>query len=145
MGDSTILTFGYQGQNVKYLGELANLYAATVIDVRYKPWSSQPGWKREDLQAALPFKYVWVQEFGNINYEGPEGKWMIRDAEGGCKIVLPILKRNSVILLCRETYHMNCHRSIVADLLAERSGLHILNLLPEAIQKKIDGGQLTLF
>lgn len=146
MSEWGIYTFGYQGQRPAYLKSLAERLDATVIDVRYQPRSQQPGWGRLELAKLLEMRYLWVQEFGNVNYRTGE-QWSIRAPESGAAIVVPILQKRSVILLCQCTAHDECHRSLVALMLTGywEFRVPVFPLLPESLQSHIDAGQMTLF
>jgi uncharacterized protein (DUF488 family) len=143
MAATTIYTAGYARlRDPDRLKALAETHNAIVIDVRLRPYTSFTGWSRQELSALLGQQYRWVEAFGNVNHRG--GPIMLHDREGGLRQIAPLLATRSVILLCGCADHRTCHRRIVAEALARRTGRPIVHLLPVE-EEAATPHQLALF
>ena len=124
-----IYTAGYQEiKSPALLRQMARERGAVVVDIRFKPLSSQPEWNRSSSERYFPpLTYYSLPNFGNVNYKsgGP-----IRLAAPGTGLteLKPILARNPVILLCCCYEVESCHRRVVADELAKRLDVEIEHL-----------------
>ncbi len=120
---------------------------ATLIDVRDRPISRRPGFSKRQLAAAIEeagMRYVHLQALGTP----PEGReanrrrdwerfWRIVDdrlataeAELALQEAARIAAAAPACLLCYEADWHICHRSRVADILAERHGFALHHLPP---------------
>ncbi len=64
-----IYTAGYSGHTPQQLKTVADSLGAFVVDIRYAPYSRQPGWSKAELETLLGDSYRWVSEWGNVNYK----------------------------------------------------------------------------
>jgi uncharacterized protein (DUF488 family) len=120
-------TFGYQGKSVEALKRQLQTHGALLIDIRCSPFSKSRSWGHNELRAALGDDYLWLPDLGNLNYKG--GPIRIANMEKGCKTVLDLLQRRSVVLMCVCPKIENCHRNRVAgELEAIEQGLIIEEL-----------------
>jgi hypothetical protein len=117
----TIYTFGYGGSTTADLFALAEKLDAMVIDTRLSPASRDPQWAKKNVMGALGERYRHVDEFGNLNYK-LGGEVRLKDASAGIAKVLPVLERQSVILLCVCWSWSQCHRTHAANALARAVG-----------------------
>lgn len=122
-----IFTFGYSGASLFDLTCLSERFDATVIDTRYSRRTRNVQFSVKRLAAGLKDHYVHFREFGNLNYKNG-GPIKLADPDLGIAKATPILRSRSVILLCVCRSPERCHRSLVARLLAEASGLPIKHL-----------------
>jgi uncharacterized protein (DUF488 family) len=137
MEKSTIYTFGYEKRQPEELMAEVERLTAIVVDVRIKPFSRRSSWGKTHLEILLGDRYRWERGFGNVNYKG--GPIELADPEGGLAKVAPLIQEGrNIILLCYEADPKTCHRSQVAELIAERFGCRIEHLIRE-------DPQLTLF
>lgn len=135
MTEPAIYTFGYQGRAVSELQEEVTRLHAIVIDIRLRPRTWADGWAGPDLTRALGAAYRHIGELGNLNYHDHDLPIRIADAEAGLIMPSVLLRTGrSVILLCGCARPETCHRSVVADLLHERTGAIVEHLLPERFQ-----------
>ena len=143
-----LLTIGYEGRTADELpGSVAASGVTTVIDVRDLPLSRKRGFSKTALAALLAqsgVDYVHERPLGNPKplrdhvKSGGDWSWfaqMFRErlvgADDALDRVLSIMQRRGevVCLLCYEADASRCHRSLVADALAERShGLVVKHL-----------------
>lgn len=103
---------------------------AVIVDTRLKAWSQRPQWRQSFLESLLGEEYVWVPEFGNVNYNQPGGHIRINDIEAGMRRLEPLLEASPVVLICVCADELTCHRSVVADLAARRFGVEVVHLSP---------------
>ncbi len=120
--------FGYQGKNLMDLKAQLEDIDATLIDVRYRPFSKNPTWRKVNLQKSLGARYKHVEALGNVNYKG--GGILLADEERGIQAVLAELQSRSVVLMCVCPDAFTCHRALIADLLEAR-GVQVEELCPE--------------
>jgi uncharacterized protein (DUF488 family) len=119
-----------------------------LVDVRAVTSSRRPGFSKNQLAAALDERgiaYVHLQALGTPK----EGRLAARS--GDIKTLKKIysaqlkkpeareemdelaaltLKAGPVCLLCYERDHTNCHRTFIAEIIEQRDGVKIENLLP---------------
>jgi uncharacterized protein (DUF488 family) len=136
----TLFSIGYE--KARLADVVATLKAAcveTLIDVRDRPISRRPGFSKNQLAAGLDkagIRYVGLKALGTP----PEGReanrkrqwdrfWKIVDdklataeAEHALHEAETIAAGSPTCLLCYEADWHICHRSRVADILAERRG-----------------------
>jgi uncharacterized protein (DUF488 family) len=142
-----LFTIGYEGRDV---GELCSWVAAagvtTLVDVRDLPLSRKRGFSKTALAAHLADSgvgYVHERRLGNPkplrDYVKSGGDWdwfadtfreRLKSADEALDSVMAIIERGEVVcLLCFEADASRCHRSLVAEALAERAdGLAIRHL-----------------
>lgn len=143
-----LFTIGYEkARQADVLDALVAAGVKTLIDVRDRPLSRRPGFSKNQLAAAL--------EEAGINYVGlkalgtpPEGReanhkrqwerfWRIVDdklataeAEVALQQAAAAAGEAPSCLICYEADPRICHRSRVAEILAERHGFTIRHLAP---------------
>jgi uncharacterized protein (DUF488 family) len=142
-------TIGYERASPETF--LATLQAAGVtllLDVREAPISRRPGFAKNALRAALHaggIDYRHEQRLGapkplrdGIRFERwsyPEFFARYRDHLAAQQDVLARLVDNlqgHVALMCYERDHRECHRCVVAEAMAQRTGVRPRHLHPEA-------------
>jgi uncharacterized protein (DUF488 family) len=134
----TIYTFGYEKRRPEELRAESDRLDAVVMDVRIKPFSRRPDWAKSHLTALLGDRYRWVAGFGNVNYKG--GPVELADPEAGLAQIADLIEQGrNIILLCYEADPKTCHRSQVAELIAERWGCDVQHLVRDS-----DSAQLAL-
>jgi uncharacterized protein (DUF488 family) len=133
-----LYTLGYQQlRGIYSLLNLAVPLDATLVDIRYTPWSRDEQWTERslfqrlcDLQfGGLKCRYVHIKELGNVNYNQPGQPIEIWLPEVGIARLHERLKEKPCILLCGCRDVERCHRKVVAEL-AERwiEGLEVEHL-----------------
>ena len=128
-GPHTVHTMGYTGRTVEDIANAAKALRAIVVDIRYSPRSKAGCWNGPALRSRLEMlgvDYVWMPEFGNVNYKTPARPIMLKDPNAGCKKLRKLTENGSaVILLCACPKASECHRTRVAEGMARRFGSKI--------------------
>jgi len=142
-----LFTVGYEGRAPDELpGSIAAAGVTTLVDVRDLPLSRKRGFSKTALAALLAksgVDYVHERRLGSPkplrDYIKSGGDWgwfadtfreRLAVADDALDSVLAIIERGEVVcLLCFEADASRCHRSLVADALAQRAdGLAIRHL-----------------
>lgn len=111
-----IYTTGYHGHTPDDLRRLAENLNATVVDIRLSPYSRIPGYNQKDLIALLRTSYMWIDEFGNLNYNKDGEPIKVKDMTTGTNRLIQRGQRN-YILLCGCENPETCHRTVVGNYL----------------------------
>ena len=145
---SELLTIGYEGSTIgAVLDTLQAARVALLIDVRALAASRKPGFSKRQLAAALDergLRYVHLQGLGTPK----AGRDAVRAgdvpamhriyrahlksdrAQAELASACDFAKRDRACLLCFERDHTQCHRTIVAEMIAGNTGQRITNLYP---------------
>ena len=148
MASKTLFTIGYEKTTPDDLvASLREAGVRTLIDVRAVAASRRAGFAKRALAERLEkagIAYLHLRDLGtpkpgrdaaragdtptmrhifDAHMETEEAQAALGDA-------IRIAKESAVCLLCLERDHKHCHRAIVADLMAARSGFKIEPLLP---------------
>ncbi len=135
--DGPLCTIGYERASLA--GFVAALKAAnvgTLIDVRSHPWSQRPEFRRDALRRhllAAGIGYVHIRALGNPDEGRAAAKAgdaatyrthmaariAAEDGQKGLARVVDLARKGPVALMCYERDPARCHRSMVADALAE--------------------------
>ena len=130
-----IYTAGYlAGWKPEALVAKAKRLKALVVDVRLVPLSRVAGFSEVDLKHAMGDSYIWLREWGNLNYRSG-GPVQLGDFEGGLAKLGG--RAENVILLCACRDVNVCHRKVVAEKLAAEWGCEIVHLGRPGGAKKI--------
>lgn len=113
-----IYTLGYAHWSIDDVESVLAEYDAVLVDIRRSPHTTKPGFDEAELNARFSERYVHVPAFGNDNYKG--GSVQLVDPERG----IDEIRREDrpPILMCGCQFPKQCHRSVVATLLADRLG-----------------------
>ena len=139
-------TIGYEGKTVdEFLAQLSEAGVETVIDVRAVAASRRPGFSKTALGAALAERgiaYLHLRPLGTPKagreaarkgriaemhaifeeqLQTPEAELAMAKADEAAR-------ERHAALLCFEADHAHCHREVVAERLAQRSGFAINNI-----------------
>jgi len=142
----TLSTIGYEGKTIdEFLAELGDAGVELLIDVRAVAASRRPGFSKSALRAALAERgidYLHLRALGTPKpgrdaarkgrvaemhaiYEEqlqtPEAELAMAQADAAAT-------QRHAVLLCFEADVHRCHRAIVAERLAQRSGFSISDL-----------------
>lgn len=124
-----ILTIGYTEENAQERIDafLANPQAA-LIDIRYQPYSRfRPAFNKGALSSKYPNQYIWMPEFGNINYKPENREKGISLANPGVgmermKRLLSDVYEHPMMLMCACKHYERCHRKVVYELIMAAIG-----------------------
>lgn len=142
-----LFTIGYEGRAADELPDsIAAAGVTTLVDVRDLPLSRKRGFSKNALAALLTdsgVDYVHERRLGNPkelrDYVKSGGDWdwfadtfreRLTTADDALDSVLAIIERGEVVcLLCFEADATRCHRSLVAEALADKAdGLAVTHL-----------------
>jgi uncharacterized protein (DUF488 family) len=140
--ENALYTIGYEGSDAAdFVATLQNAGVETLIDIRFHPVSRRKGFSKSAMAAALKdggIGYVHLSGLGNPNhqknvahevFEAQFDAHMQSDiAQHDLTKAVDIAKKSASCLLCYEKNHEECHRNIVADYLASRTGQNITHL-----------------
>ena len=146
MNGRELFTIGYEGSTVSaVLDAIAAAGVGILIDVRALPQSRKPGFSKRQLAAELDQRGI-----GYVHLKGLGTPKPGRDAARAGQVATmhrifnthmqseaaqadlaearDIATAHRACLLCFERDHAACHRAIIADLIAVRTGLEIVPL-----------------
>lgn len=115
MTTPAIYTLGYAKWSIEEVAKQLDALRATLVDVRHSPHTTKPGFAKSDLEARFGNRYVHLRAFGNVNYK--EGPIELADPEEGLRAIRALDR--SPVLMCGCQHPDQCHRSSVAQLLAD--------------------------
>ena len=143
-----LLTIGYEGSTIDaVLDALQEARVGVLVDVRALPQSRKPGFSKRQLAAGLEergIRYVHLQGLGTPK----PGRDAVRAgdvpamhriyrahmesdrAQADLASATDLARSARACLLCFERDHQECHRSIVAEMIAAETGQRITNLYP---------------
>ncbi len=143
---TALFTLGYEGLSLAdLLAALSRAGIETLVDVREAPVSRKPGFSKRALEGAVTARgigYLHRRALGtpkagrDAARRGDlavfrrifDAQLASPAAQGALDDVAATATRARVCLLCYERDPACCHRTIVADALAERTGLTITHL-----------------
>jgi uncharacterized protein (DUF488 family) len=142
---ANLFTLGYQSHSVATLIEvLLGHRVGVLIDVRQNPVSRKQGFSRRHLERAIPasgIAYVHYPDLGtppsirkiymstgNIKKALLHYERHLRRQHQALKSLLNEIEKERVCLLCLETDHNSCHRSIIAQVVTEMIGCQPVHL-----------------
>jgi len=137
-----LLTLGYEGLRIdSFFDILIRNGVQTVVDVREHPISRKPGFSKSDLAAAAArrgLSYIHVPALGSpkeIRHEyHTDGDWQrfsrrfldyLATQEDAIAELADIAQRTPCCLLCFEADPRFCHRSFVAQRVAQSADFGI--------------------
>jgi uncharacterized protein (DUF488 family) len=147
---ATFFTIGYeQATSAAVLGALKRAKVKLLVDVRAVAASRRPGFSKRQLAAGLDengIGYLHLQGLGTpkegrLAARSGDAKAMLRIYEKHLKthkareeldeLTTLVKSGKRVCLLCYERDPRQCHRTRVAELLTERTGAGVKDLIPE--------------
>ncbi len=127
--DLKLYTWGHSGRTQAELFDLMTEHRiALVVDVRQRPWSRDVRWGKRELAATFGANYRHLPQLGSRTRNVP--KVQLVDEEKGLAHLEELLSvHQRVLIMCLERDPSRCHRSYVAQRVAERiEGLEIAHL-----------------
>jgi uncharacterized protein (DUF488 family) len=112
-----VYTFGYAGHDASALHAVVTELDAVLLDIRWTPYSKQPGWTGNELAERFAMRYLHVPAFGNV--EHASGTIRLSAPSEGIATVFDCLTVGPVVLMCACRQFDRCHRSHVAALLTD--------------------------
>ena len=150
----TVFTIGYEGLSIdSFLSLLAQHGIDTIVDVREYAVSRKPGFSKKSLASALHLAgrgYVHIAELGcpkpiRDRYR-EDGNWkcytesFLEYLHTQTSAIVALSERTQssrCALLCFETNHNFCHRSLVADAVHMYCGAHVRHIAITCAKKGI--------
>lgn len=125
----TIYTWGYHRQTTATLQAIQRQRSALIVDTRYVPSSRFGAWRKGHLERLFGADYVWIQEFGNLNYKADfNAPVVLNDPHAGLARIEPLVSEGRPLLLLCMCPTPNCHRANVAEYLQKARGWTIEHL-----------------
>ncbi len=143
---STLLTIGYEGASIDdFIATLKLANVEVLIDIRDVPVSRKRGFSKTPLAEALEraeLDYVHLRDLGDPkpgrdaarrgdieNFERIFRAHLAHDvSQEALTVAVDIAMRARATLLCFERDHACCHRSIVAEAMADREPFKVRHL-----------------
>ena len=146
-----LLTIGYQACAIgSVIRTLRDAGVTVLLDVRALPLSRKPGFSKRQLAASVDeagMRYVHLRGLGTpkagrdavrhgdvVGMHRFFGTHMAtQEAQAELANAVSLCAGSRACLLCFERDHHECHRAIVAGLIAGRTGLPVRHLMAEAV------------
>lgn len=141
-----LCTIGYQGASAEaFIQALLDAQVSTLVDVRAVAWSRRPEFCRRALQQRLAESAIGYrhepalgapkalrdQARAGHRQSFEAGYAAHLGAQGPVLDQLAAALRGTAALMCMEREPSDCHRRLVADALAQRTGLAVEHLFAE--------------
>lgn len=138
-----IYTLGYARWSIEEVEECLETLDATLLDIRYAPRTTKPGFTRDELDQRLGSRYVHIPAFGNVHYKRDGIK--LSDPDRGLEQLRAL--EGPFVLMCGCKRPEQCHRSEVAEFIADWEEASIRHLQapaqsaqPDLFETPPDGG-----
>ena len=106
---------GYSGRTVDDITRILDDLDATLVDIRFAPYSRNPEFRKEALERVLGARYVYLRALGNRNYKGGGPVDLVDYAAG--RAALAMLDKPALLMcMCKDP--ATCHRTVVLHRLA---------------------------
>lgn len=142
MAESVLCTIGYAGLNDEsFLAKLRSHDVAVLVDVRDRPFSRNryfnqarlKGFLEEEGIAYLSFRELGVpadlrkkhREGGQLDDYLKAYRLMLRERQEAMSGLSSLIEEKTCCLLCLEHDPSECHRSVLAEELRGRIGVHL--------------------
>ena len=143
---NTLLTIGYEGASIDdFIATLSLAEIGTLIDIRDIPVSRKRGFSKKSLATALEcagLDYVHLRDLGDPKpgreaarrgdleeFERIYRDHLARDvSQEALAKAVDIATHTRAVLLCFERNHAHCHRTIVAEAMADCEPIKIRHL-----------------
>lgn len=113
-----IYTLGYAQWDVEEVEARMDALEAVLVDVRRSPNTRKPGFAKPDLRTRLNDRYLHLPAFGNVNYKN--GPTELAAPDQGLQKIRAL--DHPPILMCGCQHPESCHRSVVAQRIADELG-----------------------
>jgi uncharacterized protein (DUF488 family) len=149
MSARQLFTIGYeQATSAAVLSELKRAKVKLLVDTRAVAASRRPGFSKTALAASLDeegIAYIHLRKLGTpaegraaVRSGDVKTMWRIYEKhlktpeakEAMAELLTLVDKEGPVCLLCYERDHAHCHRSKIAEIVHERTGLKVTDLVP---------------
>lgn len=147
-----VLTAGYQRETIEaFVEKVKSADVDVVVDVRTRPYSRKPGFSKESLRQHLEkvgIDYRHVVSLGMpvdlLKHRSGDNAHILsayRDQlpqhETLLKALVALASRKRICLLCFEENEDHCHRSVLADYLANTDAKIQITHLPPATRSPV--------
>ena len=145
LAEPAAFTIGYAGRNVdEFLSILLEAEVVGVMDVRNTPQSRAYGFSRSHLERNLPrlgLEYVSCRELGipavdrrssarddRASLLAAYQRRVLREQGEALADLQARARQRPLALMCMESDPRDCHRSVLAGILADATGLEVVHL-----------------
>ena len=144
---ASIFTIGYEGRSGDDLvAQLRDAGVDTLVDVRERPFSRKPDFRRKALEQLCVDAGIDYESWTRVGSTGHQRvtlkatgdirefmrrfrDFVKRGRDEELDALAKRAEKGTIALLCYERSHDECHRCIVADLLADRMDATIVAIL----------------
>jgi hypothetical protein len=133
---NALYDLGYIGCILPDLKAAVEATGATLLDIRFSPYSKNPTWNRNNLVKALGEQYVHCRSLGNENYRmvGMENVKFV-DLDQGMIMIFGLLQKGPVIVMCACKDVNHCHRLLAVLEYEKRIGQVSTHLGPADLKR----------
>jgi hypothetical protein len=120
---NALYDLGYIGCNLPDLKAAVTTTGATLLDIRFSPYSRNPTWSGNNLVKVFGEQYVHCRSLGNENYKmaGMENVKFV-DLDKGIIMICGLLQKGPVIVMCACKDVNHCHRLLAVQEYEKRTG-----------------------
>jgi hypothetical protein len=132
---NALYDLGYIGCNLPDLTAAVVATGATIVDIRFSPFSRNPTWNGSNLVKVFGDQYVHCRSLGNQFYQmtGMENVKFV-DLEKGLITIYGLLQKGPVFLLCVCRDVNRCHRLLAVQEYEKRTGQASTHIGPEDLK-----------
>ena len=133
---NSLYDLGYIGCNLSDLKAAVKATGATLLDIRFSPFSRNPTWNKNNLVKVFGEQYVHCRSLGNENYHVP-GMENVKfvDLEKGIIMICGLLQKGPVIVMCACKDVNHCHRLLAVLEYEKRTGQASTHLGPGDLKR----------
>jgi hypothetical protein len=133
---NALYDLGYIGCNLPDLKAAVSATGATLLDIRFSPYSKNPTWNRNNLVATFGDQYVYCHSLGNVNYKlvGMDNVKFV-DLEKGIIMICGLLQKGPVIVMCACKDVNHCHRLLAVLEYEKRTARGSTHIGPEDLKE----------
>jgi hypothetical protein len=132
---NALYDLGYIGCDLADLKAAIETISATLLDIRFSPFSRNPTWNSNNLVKVFGEQYVHCHSLGNENYKmaGMENVKFV-DLDKGMIFLCGLLQKGPVIIMCACKDVNHCHRLLVVQEYEKRTGQASSHLEPSDLK-----------
>lgn len=147
----TVFTLGHSTRTMDQLVTLLEAHGVKILaDVRSFPHSeTNPQFNQDVIELDLgnhQIRYVWLQKLGgrrkgfgkdskntcwkNISFRNYADYMETSSFMEGVEELVVLMKQGTMAIMCAETLHWRCHRSMISDYLKSK-GIQVIHIVDE--------------
>lgn len=128
---NALYDLGYIGCKLPDLKAAVEATGATLLDIRFSPYSRNPIWNKNNLVEVFGEQYVHCRSLGNENYKMP-GMENVKfvDLLKGIFFLCGLLQKSPVIVMCACIDVNQCHRLLAVKEYEKYTGQSSIHICP---------------